>query len=307
MRMLAALVICCSTACTFGQTTRMGSDGTVATATPSAAAPVYGKPVVTEIENGRMITYPSGGRDIPAYLVTPKLAGTTAGAGGSMPSVIIVSDIFGMTPWIKTQADALARQGYEVIVPNLYSRLPGSDKGLDAQQAWLAYDQTADAQIHDDLAAAVDYLQEDGKPTADQPVGIVGYDMGGIYAMMLAGTDLRVSAAVNYYGRVVYNTTSRNRPISPVEDLFNLRAPLLSFYGNNDPQVPASQIAALDSRLSHNPNQTFYEIVRYPDVGHGFLVPTRQGYNAAAATAATEKTRDFLARYLRAEPKKLDE
>jgi hypothetical protein len=37
------------------------------------------------------------------------------------------------------------------------------------------------------------------------------------------------------------------------------------------------------------------------------LVPTRQGYNAAAAKAAEEKTRDFLAQYLRAAPKKEDE
>jgi carboxymethylenebutenolidase len=302
MRMLAALVICCSAACAWGQTTQMGDHGVAAT---QAAAVAYGKPVVTEIEPGQMITYKAGGRDIPAYWVTPK--GMGAGANAAMPSVIVVPDIFGMTPWIKGQADGLARQGYAVIVPNLYSRVAGAENGLDAQRAWLAYDQTPDEQIHDDLAAAVDYLQEDGKPTANQPVGIVGYDMGGIYAMMLAGNDLRVSAAVNYYGRVLYSTTSRNRPISPVEDLFNLRAPLLSFYGSIDPQVPESQVEALESRLSHNPNQTFYEIVRYPGVGHGFLVPTRQGYNAAAAKAAEEKTRDFLAQYLRAAPKKEDE
>jgi carboxymethylenebutenolidase len=301
MRMLAALVICCSATTLMAQTTRMGPDGVAAATQPAA---VYGKAIVTDILPGRMITYPSGGRDIPAYQVTPKIAGGTT---APMPSVIVVPDIFGMTPWIKAQADALARQGYLVIVPNLYSRIAGDDKGLDAQRAWLAYDQTSDAQIHDDLAAAVDYLQQDGKPTAGQPVGIVGYDMGGIYAMMLAGSDLRVSAAVNYYGRILYSATSRNRPISPVEDLFNLRAPLLSFYGTLDPQVPTSQIDALESRLSHNPNDTFYEIVRYPGVGHGFLVSTRQGYNATAAKAAEEKTRDFLARYLRAEPKKEDE
>jgi carboxymethylenebutenolidase len=292
-------MICCLASCAMAQTTRMGPDGITAATQPT---PIYGKPIVTEIQPGRMTTYKSGGRDIPAYLVMPKVA-----AGTPLPSVIVVPDIFGMTPWIKGQAEALARQGYEVLVPNLYSRLPDTDQGLDAQQAWAAYEQTPDAQILDDLTAAVDYLQGDGQPTATQPVGIVGYDMGGIYAMMLAGQDLRIAAAVNNYGRILYSSTSANRPISPVEDLFNLRAPLLSFYGNLDPQVPPTQVEALESRLAHNPNQTFYEIVRYPHVGHGFLVPTRQGYNAAAAAATADKTRDFLARYLRAEPQKTDE
>jgi dienelactone hydrolase len=102
----------------------------------------------------------------------------------------------------------------------------------------------------------------------------------------------------------VYSNITSARPNSPVEELFNLRCPLLSFYGNEDPQVPKEQVRALESRLSHNPNRTYYEIVRYPGVGHGFLVPGRQGFNAQAAQASEEKVRDFLARYLRAEPKK---
>ncbi len=279
---------------------------TDATTSPATEpAPQYGKPLTTEINPGQMTTYKSGGgggRDIPAYLVVPKLPPRSA-----MPSIILVHDIFGMTDWIKSQADGLAHQGYLVLVPNLFSRLPDTDKGLTPQQAWLDYDQTSDGQIHDDLSAAIEYLQAEGKATAGQPVGVVGYDMGGIYAMMLAGNDLRVSAAVNYYGRIIYNTTTRNRPISPVEDFFNIHAPLLSFYGSNDPQIPEAHIRALDSRLAHNPNQTYYEVVRYPGVGHGFLVPTRQGYNAAAAQQAADKTRGFLARYLRAEPKKAEE
>jgi carboxymethylenebutenolidase len=128
--------------------------------------------------------------------------------------------------------------------------------------------------------------------------------MGGIYAMQTAAADLRVAAAVNYYGRVLYTQTSPMRPISPVESLFNLQAPLLSFYGTQDPQVPAQQIAALRSRLSHNPNGVFYAVVEYPNVGHSFLNPHRPGYDKAAAAKAQARTRQFLARYLRVPPPK---
>ena len=273
-----------------------------APATTAPAATAYGKPVTTPINLGQMITYRSSTQDISAYLVTPKVS-----ADAKTPAIIYIHDIFGMTDFTRGQADHLARQGYTVLAPNLFLRIAGSQHGLDAQAAWIAYEKTPDPQVINDLLAGLEFLNQDGKPTAGQPLALVGHDMGGIYAMMLAGDDLRITAAVNFYGRVLYASTSPDRPVSPVEDLFNLQAPLLSFYGTNDPQIPPAQIHSLESRLQNNPNKTFYQVVRFSDVGHSFLVPTRQGYNAGAAAKAQEKTRDFLARYLRAEPKKAED
>jgi carboxymethylenebutenolidase len=297
MRMLmAAMLLACGTVA-IGQTSEPSA---VASSPATQPAVAYGKPISTEIKSTAMVMFKSEGRDIQGYQVEPAV-------DGPHPSVILVSDIFGMTDWVKSQADLLAKQGYTVLVPNIYSRISDTDHGVNAQEAYLNYEQTADQQIMTDISGAIDYLQADGKPTAGQPLAIVGYDLGGIYAMMMAGTDLRVTAAVNYYGRVIYSTTSRNRPLSPVDDLFNLHSPLLSFYGTNDPQVPDDQITALESRLSHNPNGVYYDVVHYPGVGHGFLVPTRQGYNAQAAEQSEKRTREFLAEWLRAAPKKEDE
>jgi carboxymethylenebutenolidase len=285
-------------------------------AAASAAKPDWGKPITTEINAGQLVTYPSSNRDIQAYFVTPRLPKVAtppvdaspaddapANAGPKMPSVIYIHDIFGMTEFARSQADALARQGYAVLMPNLYTRIDGSEKGLDAQNAWVAYEKTSDPQMRQDLLAAIEYLQGEGKATAEQPLAVVGHDMGGIFAMLVASADLRVTCAVNYYGRILYPNLTPARPNSPVEDLFNLRAPLLSFYGNEDPQIPTEQVKALESRLSHNPNRTPYEIVRYANVGHGFLVPGRQGFNAQAAADSQEKVRAFLAKHLRAQPK----
>ncbi|HUO06737.1 MAG TPA: dienelactone hydrolase family protein [Phycisphaerae bacterium] len=305
MRMLvAAMLLACGTVA-IAQTPEpsAAANSTVnpPAATPASPSPVaYGKPISTDIKPAGIVTFKSEGRDIQAYQVEPVVA-------GPHPSVIVVSDIFGMTDWVKKRADLLAEQGYTVLVPNIYSRIPDTAHGVNAQQAYVDYAQTADQQVMTDISGAIDYLQADGKPTAGQPLAIVGYDMGGIYAMMIAGTDLRVTAAVNYYGRILYTTTSRNRPLSPVDDLFNLHAPLLNFYGTNDPQAPDDQITALESRLSHNPNGVYYDVVRYPGVGHGFLVPTRQGYNAQAAEQSEKRTRDFLAEWLRAAPRKEEE
>jgi carboxymethylenebutenolidase len=330
MRKMAALAVLATSMCIVVETTGVAQDATgsppsVASATPdtssstSPAAQPWGKPVQTDINPGQMVTYPSINRDIQAYFVTPKipqgtpLADATASADDAakakpkMPSILYIHDIFGMTDFAKSQADSLARQGYAVLMPNLYTRVDNSEKGFDAQSAWVAYERTTDPQMRQDLLAAIEYLQAEGKPTADQPLAVVGHDLGGIFAMLIASSDLRVKAAVNYYGRVVYPNITPARPNSPVEELFNLRAPLLSFYGTEDPQIPREQVRALESRLSHNPNRTYYEIVQFPNVGHGFLVPGRQGYNPQAAAASEEKVRNFLAKYLRPEPKKDDE
>ena len=300
---LAATLLLCGGAA-FGQATQPQTAAD-ASATPAAAATsqpavAYGKPVTTAIKAGQMVSFKSEGREIRAYQVDPVV-------DGPHPSIVVVSDIFGMTDWVKKQADELAKQGYTVLVPNVYARIPDTDNGVNAQQAYMDYEQTPDQQVMTDVSGAIDYLQAEGKATAGQPLAVVGYDMGGIFAMMMAGTDLRVTAAVNYYGRVIYSTTSRNRPLSPVDHLLNLHAALLNFYGTSDPQVPSDQIEALESRLSHNPNGVYVDIVRYPGVGHGFLVPTRQGYNVMAAHQSQERTREFLATWLRAEPKKSEE
>jgi carboxymethylenebutenolidase len=265
-------------------------------ASPPASA--AGKPITTEIDPPTTVTLHAPNRGIRATWIAPKTAAK------EYPGVIYIHDIFGTNDFARSQAETLARQGYGVLMPNLYSRLDNADKGFDAQGAWLAYEKTPDPQVMQDLRAAIDYLNDDGRPTANQPLAVVGHDMGGIYAMKLAAADLRISAAVNYYGRIVYAQTSVARQTSPVDDLFNLRAPLLSFYGTIDPQVPAEHLRALESRLANNPNKTYYDLVRLPDTGHGFLVPTRQGYNAAAAGQAEARTREFLATFLRGTPRK---
>ena len=108
---------------------------------------VYGQPISTDINAGQMVSYRSGedsnGREISAYLVRPVMKGVDV----VMPSVVVVPDIFGMTSWIKQQAELLAKQGYTVLVPDLYSRLQHSENGFDAAQAWVAYDKTSDQHV----------------------------------------------------------------------------------------------------------------------------------------------------------------
>lgn len=254
----------------------------------------------SELAEPQRVTYTRDLAEVPGYFVAPK--GEVRGA------VLLVHDIFGVSDFMRGMANELAQQGYAVLMPDLYARYkrgdgnkpvdPLKDAAFDAKTAWLAYEATPDAQIYSDLLAAVNFLSDEHAATKGLPLAVVGHDMGGGYAMRLAGTDLRVKAAVNYYGRIVAANMTERRPISPVDSLFNLRAPLLSFYGEIDPQVPADHVKQLESRLVHNPNKTSYQLIKYPNVGHSFLVPTRPGYDKASAEDAMRVTREFLARTL---------
>lgn len=250
-------------------------------------------PSHSEINSGEMKDIESFDQTmLHAYFVTPK-------TGGPFPAIILLHDIYGLTPWTKKEADMYASWGYTVVVPNLYSRDPQMPEGTgDARVAWLAYNNMPDAQAQQDIRSVVTWLGQQSA-VMDKPVGVVGYSMGGIYTMSVAAIDLRIKAAVNYYGRLEYIETTTNRPASPIDALFNLSAPMISFYGTLDPSVPAKNVAKLEKRLFENPNKTFYQVITYPGVGHNFMDDRRPGFNPEARSDALRRVETFLDRNLK--------
>lgn len=54
------------------------------------------------------------GGEFSAYLSKPD--------SGTGPGIVMVQEIFGLTPWLKKTADMFAGQGYVVVVPDLFWR-----------------------------------------------------------------------------------------------------------------------------------------------------------------------------------------
>jgi carboxymethylenebutenolidase len=246
------------------------------------------------ISPGQMITYQDDIQQINAYMAKPEGA-------GPFPAVILVHDIYGLNAWTKKLADQFAGDGFLVIAPDLYTRQAFAGAARTPRQAWDAWNALNDVQAVDDLKAAVDYLAKQPS-VGEKPVGVVGIDMGGIYASGLAGQDTRVKAAVSFYGKILYTTLTPNHNVSPLDTLTNLQCPYLAFYGSIDPQNTTRQLEELQSRLQKNANNSWFDIVVYPNVGHGFLDSHRQGYNAVAAQDSLKRAADFLTRVLNAAP-----
>ena len=60
-----------------------------------------------------MVTYRSGEDTVQAYLALP------AGAG-KHPALMMIHEWWGLTDWIRQQADTLAQRGYVVLALDLY-------------------------------------------------------------------------------------------------------------------------------------------------------------------------------------------
>jgi carboxymethylenebutenolidase len=113
---------------------------------------------------------------------------------------------------------------------------------------------------------------------------VTGYCFGGGMAWRLATTDSNVIAAAPYYGIA-----------PPLENVPNIRGPILAIYAENDARINASWPPlkeALDAA-----GKT-YQLAVYPGVGHAFHNDTGQSYNEGAARDAYQGTVAWFRQYL---------
>lgn len=224
-------------------------------------------------------SFSSDGAAIRAYLAQPP------GAGAPHPAVIVIHEWWGLTDHMKDIAQRFARAGYVALVPDLYSR-QGNTVTTDAAQAASLMNALQSQQVLLDLNAAVRFLKE--QPDVDPlRLGVVGFCMGGTFALMAATHNSDLKAAVPFYGKV-----------APNETLARLLAPVLYHYGAQDGWVTKQEVDTLQNAL-----KLFNKagaVQTYPDAGHAFFNDTRpDAYHAPSAALAWERTLAFLGQHLR--------
>jgi carboxymethylenebutenolidase len=234
------------------------------------------------------------------------------------PGLVLIHEWWGLNDWVKQQADRYAEMGYVALAPDLYHGDVASDaehahelmRGLTDERAlgdlqaafeYLAGPQPAappkgtgggagepsSSQDKGKGAGAARPSKTGGGPAADgtaycrgQPIGVMGWCMGGGFALRLASAEPRVACTVVCYGK----------PVTDVEQLRKIRGPLLGIWGATDRgiDVPPFQ-KALDEAKVHATHHVF------PGAGHAFLNETnKQGYNKEQAQKAWAEIDGFL-------------
>ncbi len=189
--------------------------------------------------------------------------------------LVVIQEVFGVTPHIRAVADGYAADGYQVLAPQVFDRIE-PDVQLRCDEAGMTRGRELVGQLGfdaplRDVRAAADWLLAHGCCA----VGVVGYCWGGVVAY-LAATRLGLPA-VSYYGRLVPQFL-HERP----------QAPLMFHFGDRDALIPNEAVDRIAARLPSVP------LFRYP-AGHAFNRLGDPHGDPASAALARERTLAFLA------------
>jgi len=230
-----------------------------------------------------------GGDRIEAYLARP--AEDTRRGG-----VVVIHHMPGYDRATKEIVRRFAELGYDAICPNLHWREAPGAAPDDAAATVRAAGGVPDERLVGDVGGAVACLRS--LPSSNRRVGVIGYCSGGRQAV-LAACNLDVDAVVDCYGAFVVGTPPEGFPLrvtNLVDQLPNLRAPLLGLFGNDDSHPSPEQVDELDEILTADDKP--HEFHRYDDAGHAFFSVDRPAYRVAAANDGWERIAAFYETYL---------
>ncbi|WP_375474548.1 dienelactone hydrolase family protein [uncultured Jatrophihabitans sp.] len=227
------------------------------------------------------------GDEIEAYLAQPD------DVEGSRGGVVVIHHLPGYDRATKEIVRRFAELGYDAICPNLYWRLAPGAAPDDAAAFARAQGGVPDAQLVGDVAGAAAHLRR--LATSNGKIGVIGYCSGGRQSV-LAACNLELQAAVDCYGAFVTGTPPEGFPLKVtnlVDQLPNLRAPLLGLFGNEDKFPSPEHIDELAHLLDGHGKE--YEFHRYADAGHAFFSTDRPSYRVEAAVDGWERITEFYA------------
>ena len=216
------------------------------------------------------IAYPGASGPIRAYLARPK--GTA-----KLPSVMVIHENRGLTPYIEDVARRLAVDGFVALAPDLLSPFGGTPADEDAGRQ-LFTKLKRDAAIAD-LLPGVAYLK--GRTDVADKIGCVGFCWGGGGANALAVNAPDLAAVVAFYG------------VQPAPaEVPKIKAKLLLHYASNDDRVNAGIPAFEEALKGAGVNYTKHMYEGTQHAFHNDNAGVR--YNKDAAELAWRRTIEFL-------------
>lgn len=209
------------------------------------------------------LTAAAAGRRFDAYCVRPQVP--------RAPAILLLPEMFGLTPAMRGSADMFAAHGHVVLAPNLFWRAAHPETlGYDGAERALAEARLEAFDIERAVADIADAATALRERTGTERIVAVGHCIGGRLAV-LALARLGLAGAISYYGLGLSRHPAEMRRIA---------APVQLHYGLADPHVPLAEIEAVAALVAGNPQVTLH---RYEGAGHSFVNPDRPMFDATLA------------------------
>ncbi len=224
------------------------------------------------------VQYPGEGVQLFAYVAAPE-------AKEKRPALIVVQEWWGLNDHVKDITRRCAAAGYVAIAPDLYSRF-GHVVTKNPNEAGELMNRLKQEDGIKDLMATITYLKT--VPEADAArLGVIGFCMGGSYALRLPCETKDLKAAVPFYGQVP-------NPDTPLQ---SLACPVLYIYGEDDGWITKADVQRLAGALKKYKKPG--EIKTYPGAAHAFFNDTRKDvYRPAEAKDAWARAMVFFRQHL---------
>lgn len=180
---------------------------------------------------------------IPAYRVVPQ-------GEGPWPGMVLVHEIFGLDDAMRRNADRVAAMGYLVSAPDLFSR---GRRAMCLKTTLTALRRGSGPAFADLDSSRADLLAD---ARCSGTVGVIGFCMGGAFALVLAGQGGWDAASTNY-GIL---------PSHP--SALDGACPVVASYGGRDHTLPG---AAKKVEQALQVRGIPHDVKEYPRAGHAFL------------------------------------
>jgi dienelactone hydrolase len=180
---------------------------------------------------------------------------------GKGPGVILVHEWWGITKHMHNEARRFAREGYTVLIADMYGDAKTADNPKDAGA--LAGSVMKNPKVMESrFKAARDELAKQRTVDASR-IAAAGYCFGGAVVINMARAGADLAAVAGFHASLGLNT--------PAPAPGTVKAKVLVLNGADDPFVKPEQYAALKKDMEAA--NADYRVVEYPGAVHAFTNP----------------------------------
>jgi dienelactone hydrolase len=235
---------------------------------------------------GKEVSYNANGTTLKGYIAYDDAV------KGKRPGVLVIHEWWGHNEYARKRARMLAEHGYTALAVDMYGDGKQAHHPDDAQKFSSEVSKNA-VLAKARFDAAYSLISNESTVDANN-IGAIGYCFGGTVALNMARIGEPLKVVVSFHGGLGTDTPA---------EAGKVKARIASFTGEDDPFIPATQVAAF--RQEMDKAGVSYKVVTYPGAKHAFTNPEADkfgqkfklplAYNAEADKASWTEGLAFLA------------